>query len=49
MNRQHFLKFSNRPFKSCDMSNLHRLEVKSYPPSGRTGEKLILPVGTEGQ
>jgi hypothetical protein len=42
MNRQHFYKFTNRPFKSCDESIIHLLEVKSKAPSGRTWEKLVL-------
>jgi hypothetical protein len=28
MNRQHFLKFSDRPVKSCDVPTLRLLEVK---------------------
>jgi hypothetical protein len=42
MNRRHFKKFSDRPFKSCDKSILRLIEVKSEAPSALIGEKLVL-------
>jgi hypothetical protein len=46
MNSQHFLYFSDRPFKSCDASNLRLLGVKSCPHFAQTGEKSFLLVAT---
>jgi hypothetical protein len=44
MNRQHYSKFSDRPFKSCEVYILCLLEVKPGPPSAQTVGKLLLPV-----
>jgi hypothetical protein len=46
MNRLHFTKFSDRPFKGCDKFILHLLEVKSEASLAWTGEKLVLHCAT---
>jgi hypothetical protein len=45
-----FLKFSDRPFKSCDTSTRSLVvELKSTPLSARTGRKLFLPMATKAE
>jgi hypothetical protein len=46
MSLQHFLKFSDRPVKSCDASTMRLLGINSGPPSARTGGKLLQRMAT---
>jgi hypothetical protein len=46
MNRKHFLKFSECPFKSCGALTLRSLEVKSEASYARTEEKMGLWLAT---